>query len=291
MDQFRLDFLQKNALPRAWGESVLLPWLATVWGVEGKVGFSASIGPLLLGLSPLALLGWDQRTTGQKSSIKLVALVTIVGLAMWAVASHAAGLLIQSRLYFAMFPAWAILAGIGFSSFDKLNIRNIRFGRLVAVLVFLVLGFLIFETGLKSFRQSAPQVILGQVSPDEYRSRNLGWYATAMESIRQLPSDSRVLLLWEPRNLNCLPRCDPDDFIDQWLHDMYLYGEADRILEVWKTQGYTHLLLNLGGATYARERESSITSEDWKQLDALLAKLPPPVEFGESYSLYPLGAR
>ena len=288
MDQFRLDFLQKNALPRTWDESVLLPWLATVWGVEGKVGFSASIGPLLLGLSPLALLGWDQRTSGQKSSIKLVTIVTVVGFAMWAVASHEAGLLIQSRLYFAMFPAWAILAGIGFSSFDSLGSQNIRFGRLVAVLVFLVLGFLIFETGLKSFRQSAPQVIFGQVSPDEYRSRNLGWYATAIESIQQLPSDSRVLLLWEPRSLNCLPKCDPDDFIDQWLHDMHLHGEADRILEVWKTQGYTHLLLNLGGATFARENDVWYAETDWQELDALLAQLPPPVNFGDSYSLYTL---
>ena len=289
MDQLRIDFLQKNALPRTWGESILLPWLATVWGVEGKVGFSASIGPLLLGLSPLAFLGgWRHRTAEQRSALKLAAIVTFVGLAMWAGASHAAGLLIQSRLYFAMFPAWAILAGIGFASFETLSVQNIRFGRLAAVLVVLVLGFSIFETGASALNASALKMVLGQISPQEYRSQNLGWYASAMEGIRQLPPESRVLLLWEPRNLNCLPKCDPDDLIDQWLHDMRTYGKADRILAVWKTQGYTHLLLNRGGASFARENETWYTAADWHELEALLAQLPPPENFGTSYSLYSL---
>lgn len=286
MDEVRLGFLQKSTATRTWVESMLLPWLATVWGVEGKVGFSASIGPLLLGLSPFAALRWKERTQQQKVTIGLAALVTITGLVIWAIASHEAVLLIQSRLYFAMFPAWAVLAGIGFSQFDTLNFQGIRFGRLVGVLFMLVLGFSAFETSLKSQRLSATEAILGQITPETYRSQNLGWYAPAMQAIHELPAGSKVLFLWEPRSLHCLPACDPDDLIDQWLHDIRAYGSAKEIFNIWKSQGYTHLFLNRGGASFARENESWYTSADWEELEVLLASLPAPVDFGESYSLY-----
>jgi len=49
-------------------------------------------------------------------------------------------------------------------------------------------------------------------------------------------------------------------------------------------------LLRVDGADFARQHEPCFTPEDWAQLDALLAKLPPPIKFGESYSLYSLGA-
>lgn len=286
MDQLRLDFLQKNTTSGTWIETIFLPWLATVWGVEGKVGFSASIGPLLLGLAPMAMIGWRDYTGQQKGAAKVATIVTCSGFIAWMIASREAGLLIQSRLYFAMFPAWAILGGLGFSSLGKLHAGGIRFGRLAAVLILLVVGFSTFDISLQTQRMSASEAILGQITNGEYHDRNLGWYAPAMRTVQELPPGSRVLLLWEPRSLHCLPICDPDDLIDQWLHDMNGYGSADEILQAWKTQGYTHLLLNRGGAMFARENETWYSDLDWEELDALLASLPEPMNFGESYFLY-----
>ncbi len=111
---------------------------------------------------PIGRVGLAQPHPTAKNTIRLALIVTIVSLVVWAVASHEAVLLIQSRLYFAMFPAWAVLGGIGLSAFDTLNVQGVRFGRLAAVLVVLVLGFSAFETGLKAQRLSAPKVILGQ---------------------------------------------------------------------------------------------------------------------------------
>ncbi len=150
MDQLRLNFLQKTVSPRPWFELLLLPWQVTVWGVEGKVGYSASIGPLLLGLSLLAGLGWHDSTRFEKNAIRNAALVTVTGMVVWAVASQVAGLLNQSRLYFAFFPAWAVLGGAGFAAFGRLKITGIRFGRIAAALVLLVMFFAVFETGVKA---------------------------------------------------------------------------------------------------------------------------------------------
>ena len=290
MDQIRVDFYQKNTATRPWIEMFLLPWQVTVWGVEGKVGYSASIGPLLLGLSPLARLGWRARARSEKDAIKLAAIVTGVGLVVWAVASQRAGLLVQSRLYFAMFPAWAVLGGAGFAAFGNLKIPGVRFGRIASALALLVLGFSAFEAIVQTQRQGASSVLFGLRAADDYTENNLGWYAPSMQAIRALPPGARVLMLWETRSLDCLPKCDPDEVIDRWFHDIRTFQNADAILADWQAQGYTHLLLRVDGADFARQHEPWFMPEDWAHLDALLAKLPPLKKFGESYSLYLLGA-
>lgn len=286
MDQIRVDFYQKNTVARPWFESFVLAWQATVLGVEGKVGYSASIGPLLLGLGVLAGLGWRARPKSERDAIRLAAVMTGVGLVAWVIASQSAGLLIQSRLYFAMFPAWAALAGAGFGAFEGLKIPGVRFGRVAAALILLALGFSASTTIRQTQRQGAVDVLLGLRSSDRYVSDNLGWYAAAMQSIRDLPPGSRVLMLWETRSLDCLPKCDPDEVIDRWFHDMRVYKNAEALLAEWQAQGYTHLLVSLNGAAYARQHETTIPAGDWAQLDRLLASLPALEDFGDGYFLY-----
>ena len=226
MDQIRLDFFQKSFDTPTWFETLTLPWQATVWGVEGGIGFSASIGGLLLGLSPLAGLHWQERTLTEKTAIQTAAIVACTGLVTWMIASNLAGLLIQSRLYFAVFPAWAVLGGAGFSSFSKLKTLGIRFGRIAAALTLLVFAFAVFEMGVKTQKQGALDFLLGLRSSDDYLADNLGWYAPAMQAVRELPPDAHVLMLWETRSLNCLPKCDPDEVIDRWFHDTRVYSKC-----------------------------------------------------------------
>lgn len=288
MDQIRLDFYQKNSVPPGWLDGLLLPWQATIWGVEGKMGFSASIGPLFLGLSLLSGIGWKDRTDPEKRSILIVAVITVAGFLIWAIGSQFFGLLDQTRIFFSFFPAWAILAGVGFDAFGRLRAKGIRFGRIASALVLLVVIFTSFETGLRSLDQAAAKFIVGQRSELQYLSDHLSWYGSVMQSIRELPFGSKVLMLWETRSLYCLPKCDPDEVIDRWYHDIRVYGSADKVLAAWREQGYTHLLINLDGAKYIQETEPLFSGQDWAQLSALLSQLPTPVTFGESYSLYSL---
>ena len=288
MDQIRLDFYQKNPAPRPLIEMLLLPWQATIWGVERKVGFSASIGPLLLGLSLLSGIGWRERTKTEKVSILNVAFLTGTCLIIWALVSQAFVYLNQSRLFFSFFPAWAILGGVGFSAIEKLSVEKVRFGRIVSVLVLLIFGFAVFETGVNAPYLAAKNVIFGHRTSNEYIKDHLGWYMPAMQAIRDLPEGSRVLMLWETRSLYCLPKCDPDEVIDRWYHDVRTDATAERIVTSWRGQGYTHLLISLDGELFVRESESRFSLDDWVQLDTLLGELPPPVKFGESYSLYSL---
>jgi hypothetical protein len=287
MNELRLYHYQQVPIFGNWRSVVLLPWQATIWGVEARDGFSASIGAILIGLSPLAWIGWKSRTEAQKSSIKVALFVTLVGFAIWAVGSRFSGLLIQSRLFFGIFPAWALLAGVGMDSIWNLRAMNIRFGRVAGALVLLMFSFNLFATWTGFIARNPLAYVIRQEEEQTYLSRNLGAYASAVEAIRDLPAESRVLMLWEARGLGCWPKCDADEVIDRWYEEVRTQQTPERILTAWQEQGYTHVMLFRSGADYIREREPRYTTGDWQKLETLLAHLHPPTVVG-SYELYSL---
>ncbi len=286
MNAVRLAFYQKSLAPRPWSEIFLLPGLATILGIEGKSGYSASIGPLLLGLSPLAALGWRRRSPDEQQTLRLSAVATLSGFLIWIIASRFAGLLIQSRLYFAFFPAWAVLAGAGFDALGQVKAHAIRFGRIASVVVMLALDFSAYAACQDAYHRNAWDALLGLQSQQQYLAHNLGDYAEAMQALRELPPGSRVLMLWETRSLYCLPVCDPDEVIDRWYTDRRLYQTPEQILAAWQEQGYTHLLLFQTGADFVRlHHTGELPESDWQALDALLASLPTARQW-EDYTLY-----
>jgi hypothetical protein len=287
MDRFRLDFYP---IP-PWGDSadvLLLPWQATMRGLEGSLGFSASIGPLFLAGAPLAWLGFSSRLKTRRTVISTAGLITLVGILVWMAGSTFSGYLIQSRLYFVIFPGLAVLAGSGLAFLSELNLGQVRFSRLAGVLVVLALFLTGLEVGAQTVDQGALAFVLGSESRQDYLQANLGWYAPAMQAVNDLSEDSSVLMLWEARGLECYPKCVPDEIIDRWLHDRYLYGDPERVLDAWRNQGYTHLLYYQQGAGYVRQQDGRYTAEDWASLDSLLAQLPVSGNFNGVYVLYSL---
>lgn len=287
MDQFRLDFYNIPVWGD-WRDVLLLPIMATVTGVEGTPGYSASIGPLLLGLSLCALLGMKGWTDNERLLVHNSFVIGLVGITVWAVAGRMSGYLLQSRLFFVVFPPFAVLAGVGFNVLSQLHGAGIRFGRVAAALVLLLYGFSVLDVGRNSLKQNVPQMIFGTISSEQYFEENLGWYSVAMQAIKTLPEDSQVLMLWEPRSLYCLPKCVPDVVIDRWKHDYFTWKNQGAIIQNWRASGYTHLLFYRFGANFVRQHDHRYLSSDWDALDSLLAELPELNDFGETYILYSL---
>jgi len=288
MDRFRLDFYNVG-LWGDWRDTIFLPILASLTGVEGASGYNASIGPLLLGLSACAIVGWPEQTNDEKDTLRIAALLGLSGVLLWIVAARLSGLLIQSRLYAAIFPALAVLAGAGYKSLTYIHWGGIRLGRVVGTLILLVYTFSVLDIGRYTVGQGASQVILGLKAPQVYQEENLGWYSMAMRDIRSLPDGSKVLMLWEPRSLYCLPNCLPDEIIDRWKHDMTIWRTPDAILNSWRSSGYTHLLFYRLGADFVRSSDARYAPSDWQTLDLLLSRLSPPMtDYGAAYSMYKL---
>jgi len=289
MDATLLAFYQFKPFTQDWSRVILLPLQTTIWGVDGGDGFSASIGPLLLGLSPFALIHWHKLEPNQKTAIKASLGILLIGFFVWAIASQFRGLLIQTRLYFIIFPAWALLAAAGYASIIRINSHNIRFGKLADTFILLALLFNTFSAIKATSASNPTAVILNLESRESYLTRQLGGYETAMQTLQSLTGNSQVLMLWETRSFECLPTCDPDEIIGRWYHDWSIYQNSGSIISAWKKQGYTHVLLNRNGADFIRKYDVNAPgAEYWQGLQRTTEALIPLETNMGGYELYRL---
>jgi hypothetical protein len=288
MDALRIHLYQGGALWGGWQDALLLPWQATLTGAEGAPGFAASIGPLLLGLGALAWLGWRRRLPEQRRSISTAGIMSVIGLLVWAIAGRLSGLLIQTRLYFSIFPALGFLAGAGFLAIDSIRWQEIRLGFVSGALVLFVFFLNVIHTSQTVQQQGAFAYLFGQQTEKDYLQNNLGWYAAAAERVRQTPDLAPSYMLYEPRSLYCAPRCEPDETLDHWLQARARYGDAQSILDAWRQAGYRSLLVYTRGVEFVREDDERYTTEDWQTLDGLLSHLTKLQDFGGAYALYSL---
>lgn len=273
-----------------WQDVLLLPLRATAIGQEGGAGYGASIGPLLLGLGVLAWLHSGERRADQSAALKSAAWVAVTGVVIWAVGNRLNGLLIQSRLYYGLFPAFVVLAAAGFAGLSSISIGQVRFARLVETLVLLALGLNVLEVSTAVLQMGAPGAALGLQSESAYLQADLGWYEPAMQAVRDLPADERTLLLFEPRGFYCEPRCTSDEVLDRWTTAYRTYGDYGAIRTAWRDGGYAYLLVYRAGLDFfvSEGGDANHPLSELRALDAFLSELPPPQRFGDDYELYSL---
>ena len=287
MNAVRLDLYQNLPALGDWRDAILLPWQATVFGVEGTDGYNASIGPLLLGFGLLGWVGWQTRVEMAKRTLAIATILTMTGIVIWAISGRLTFYAIQTRLHTAIFPAIAMLCGAGFEGLKQIKLPGVRLGRVAGTVLLLVFGLNLLEVSVYSLRQGALQYLLGLSTPDEYLNGNLGMTNLAFKAINELPEDARVLTLWETRSLYCTPLCIPDEIVDRWLTDRAKYGKADAILASWRAAGYTHVMVFHTGANFYRD-DPRYSPEDWQTLNELLASLSVQTDLNQIYTLYAL---
>ena len=148
MDAVRLHLYQEGSPWGGWQDLIFLPLRATYWGVEGANGYGASIGPLLLGLGLPAVLGlllpnwFSLPAAGQSSdpdsgssttpplrlTISTSLWIALPGILIWSVAGRFTGYLLATRLYYDLFPAFAVLAGAGMMFLEGFHTSQVRCG-------------------------------------------------------------------------------------------------------------------------------------------------------------------
>ncbi len=289
MDATRLDFYEGTPIALTPLVRILLPAIASFRGLEGGAPFNASIGPLLFALSLTAPLAWTRLDPRQKQTAVTALIVLATGFALWMVGSAATRLLIQPRLYLVIFPAWAILAAYGFFGLEQSNLPKFKISWLTSMLVAFSLGLNAYETGMNLLRRDALKFVTGQINESKYLTQSMGKFAPAMDSIRNLPRGSKVLLLWETRGYYCVPACNPDETIDEFKDALVLHQSPQNILSSWRNLGYTHILLNNLGADFVREDDLlRYAPSDWEVFDELVTLLKEIESFGAGYTMYEL---
>lgn len=293
MDAWRLtfynrpDLIEHNPLNAA-----LIFFRAVFLGVQGGNDYDATLGPLWVFL-PLALAaGWRFVGEGRRRALWLLAVFCVAGYVGWVALMFVSKYAVQARLFFAMFPALAVLATAGLAVLFCFDTPQLRLSFITRALVGFVLALSLMEHALYFSARSPLAYLAGVQSASDYRRAYLGWHAAALERVNALPAGARVVFLWEPRSLECasINRCAPDEIIDRWWHLRRTLGSAENILAAWRNAGFTHLLLADWGAEFVRVRRSDSleTPEDWAELERLRAQLTPVESFGGAYTLYAL---
>ncbi|MBI4926804.1 MAG: hypothetical protein HY835_03485, partial [Anaerolineae bacterium] len=230
---------------------VTLPVYATWMGVDSAPGPSTDLGPLLVLFAlPAVLLSWRNLTT------RFFVLTLGVTWVVLAVGGLRFPHLQQPRLYFVVLPALAWLAGWGFVLVSALQTGGVRLNRIASAIAGIVLVFALWQDAVHLLSSGAVTAVTGVTSRETYVKTNTGVYWTAMQTIHELPTSERILFLWEARSLYAPFNTQADAWIDRWRADIRALGSAEAVLQAWKYQGYTQILLNVDGMKFMRENDA-----------------------------------
>lgn len=254
-DVFRASWFSRfgTGLANAPLQLLTAPWDATVFGSEGALGYEATIGPLLLILLPFLLTQFSLRDSKPETRIpgfvfRGMLVFALVLYLFWLLGIAESKLLQQTRLLFPTFPLLALAAALAFDRLGDLDLPQFSLQRFMRLLVLLILGL----TGLKyalAFAAHSPLPYLaGAESRADFLAANLGEYNRAVQFINsQLPRESQVLALWEPRSYYLRRAVQPDAILDSFEHLLWQTRDPDAIALIWQRAGYTHVLLNRQG--------------------------------------------
>ncbi|HAV77030.1 MAG TPA: hypothetical protein DCX53_06725, partial [Anaerolineae bacterium] len=264
---------------------ILLPFNA-VLGYRDANFFDGRMGPLFLILFPITLWILIKRpfqNPAQNWPLISITLFSALSFLAWTVGVINSSALWQTRLLFPALLPFAIPTALGWDALTKLDSPKLRVSFLVNALIAVVIALAIFDVGLFVFRRNPLAVVFGAQSREEYIHRVNPSYAELMQLMEKLPATALVYSLYEPRSYN-LPRLtQPDAIVSNFAHDLFLYQTTDEVVQAWKAQGYTHILIYERGADLTLADDPSRLAELNYTRDSLilLSRTPDGV-----YSIY-----
>jgi len=269
---------------------LIAPLEATVLGTEGSYVYEATIGPLLLTGLPLLILVWQKMRQEERALVSHMLLFFGMSYALWLNGLARTALLLRTRFLFLTFGAVAAVSGLALDRLKALRLPWLSLDWLARAVVSLTLALLLFSSVTEFVHVNPLAVNLGVESRHDYLSRRLGWYFPTIEYINdELPQNSVVLFLWEPRSYHCTGDCLPDALLDRWLHTIHIHGhDSEAIAAAWHADGITHVLLHRTGLNHIVERGlDPVTPRDLEVLEDLKTQhLRLLEDFGSAYELY-----
>ena len=271
-----------------------LPWTLTL-GIRDMNYYDGRMGPLFLALLPLLVVYWAYRPLRQASSrppaVGYLLAFALAQYLAWTWGVVVSRSLFQSRLLLPCFVALAPALAVALDALRALDRPQFSLHRFIWMTVAIVLSLNVVYQGLDFLRTDPLPYLAGRESRDEFLTRNLGRHYTMMRYVNEnLPSEAKVLFLWEPRSYYCQRQVQPDPVLETWKHLLYKYGSVGAIAQHLADEGYTHILLHQKGLEFMiRTKLDPITDEDVHLWENLASDYLTVVHReGEGYVLYAL---
>jgi hypothetical protein len=268
---------------------VAAPFIMTLVGAEGAKTWHATFGPLFILFVPLIAVRWKEHR--HRAWLRNALILSLVIYSAWLYGAAVSRLMVQPRFLFPALPPLAVLSAVAYESLRSMELRSFSIHRILGVLIGLVLVLTVLQTGMDTLHNKDVPVLTGAISEQDYLYHRLGWHYAALVAVGDLPENTRVLFLFEPRSYYCPPdRCLPDGILDVWYHARRLGGTSADLAQNWHEEGVSHVLLYALGAEALRQKGvDPFTEGDWAELERLQAQHMNLIEnFGDAYLLYEL---
>lgn len=252
---------------------LLLP-LNVVLGHRDVTFFDGRIGPLFLILAPFAvykLILHSKQDSKSSLSLQAIGLFAAVSFTAWAFGVINSIALWQARLLLPALIPFAIPTALGWDSLTRLDTPRLRISFLTNISIAIILTLTVFDNAIFVLQRNPPAVALGAQSREAYITRINPSYAALIQMLDELPETAYVYHLFEPRSYGLPRRTQPDAINYNFAHDYHLYRTPSEIIQQWKKEGYTHVILYERGLNLtANDPSGKFTSS---MQDALLQTL------------------
>jgi hypothetical protein len=253
-------------------ELLLLPLTATL-GYRDSNFYDGRIGPLFLILAPVVLFTfWKARyeTDPHKKSLAIIGFYSIISFSFWTIGVINTQSLWQVRLLYPALMLLVIPMSLGIIMLAKLDAQRLKTSSMFTIILGIVIGITILDSILFFSSRNPLSVVLGTESEKNYLSRVIPEYSKMLDLLDKTPPDSRIYELFEPRSYRAARLLQSDPFLDQLARDINLYGDAQGVVNAWRAQGYSHILLYRWGVDFLNNSQPSVLTPQRKaELDLL----------------------
>lgn len=254
-----------------WKAILALPLTVTL-GYQDINYFDGNVGPLFLATLPLAfllLVRFRALPLTQKRAAGILFLYFALSAAFWVYGYVTTRNLWQTRLLFPALIPFIAISSAGLAISRQLDTKRFRASFIVHALAALSIALTLFDATLGVVARNPLAVAAGLITREAYFEKHQPAFYHAMKIIAAIPPDSSVYSVLEPRSYRSPRWIQPDPILDNFSHDVFLYNDPQSIVEMWRSAGYTHVLVNMRGANLVYE----FNLEERKILDETLDSL------------------
>jgi hypothetical protein len=277
-DAFRAQWYSGAGTGIGWNALQIfsLP-LNVILGTQDQNFYDGRIGPLFLILVPFAL--WILASRARQDSengrsLQAIGLFSLTSFAAWTFGVINSSHLWQARLLFPALIPFAIPMALSWDAVKLLDSSRFRISFFSNVVIAVVLALTVFDNAAFVLQRNPLTVAFGMQSRDGYITRVNPSYAALMQAMDRLPADAYVYSLFEPRSYSLPRRIQPDAINYNFSHDLYLYKTPAEIIQSWKAEGYTHILVYERGLSLGADDPShQFTSASREALSQTLRDL------------------
>jgi len=251
--------------------------LNLVLGVHDQNFYDGRIGPLFLILAPCALwiLVSQARPDSERGlSLQAIGIFSVITFAAWTFGVINSIHLWQARLLLPGLIPFTIPTALGWEALKLFDLPRFRISFFVNTLIAVIIVLTVFDNSLFVLQRNPLAVALGAQSRAGYIARVNPPYAALMQIMDELPTEASMYSLFEPRSYGLPRQTQPDAINYNFSQDLHLYKTPSAIIQHWKTQGYTHIIVYERGLNFmVDDPASQFTPVRQAALRATLEKL------------------